>query len=235
MVGTALVAIGAESSLYNGKAPTPLPLALPARAPLCRDPLAASSPADLLLLPALFMLVFPVDAGHRALIFDRYAGVKPTVYGEGTHMLVPVMQRPIIMDVRTTPRSIATQTGTKDLQNVNLSLRVLTHPSLPHLAEVYNTLGTDYSERVLPGICNEVLKAVVAQVRPRHDNNSNKGEASNAVCADAGIGCVCALETVNSLAKSHSAHSCVSISFRSLFAFFLFLFPSLLFSTTPRS
>jgi len=183
------------------------------------------------------MFVFPVDAGHRALIFDRYAGVKPTVYGEGTHMLVPVMQRPIIMDVRTTPRSIATQTGTKDLQNVNLSLRVLTHPSLPHLAEVYNTLGTDYSERVLPGICNEVLKAVVAQVRPQHDDNNNrnnKGEASSAVCADAGIGRVCALETVNSLANRTRLTSFVSPRSALIVCFFL-PFSFSLVSTTPRS
>ncbi len=87
----------------------------------------------------------------------------PDVKGEGTHWLWPGVQRAIILDVRTTPRSIATQTGTKDLQNVNLSLRVLSHPALPHLADLYKTLGTDYAERVLPGICNEVLKAVVAQ------------------------------------------------------------------------
>ena len=90
-------------------------------------------------------------------------GVKPNVYGEGTHFLVPGIQRAIILDVRTQPRTIAAQTGTKDLQNVNLSLRVLSHPALPHLPEIYKLLGTDYAERVLPGICNEVLKAVVAQ------------------------------------------------------------------------
>ena len=28
------------------------------------------------------------------------------------------------------------------------------------LADVYSKLGMDYSERVLPSICNEVLKAV---------------------------------------------------------------------------
>jgi len=107
--------------------------------------------------------LYNVDAGHRGLIFDRVQGVMPGVKGEGTHFLMPGLQRAIILDVRTTPRSIATQTGTKDLQNVNLSLRVLSHPSLPHLAAIYKELGTDYAERVLPGICNEVLKAVVAQ------------------------------------------------------------------------
>jgi prohibitin 1 len=112
---------------------------------------------------ALSSSLYNVDAGHRGLIFDRVQGVKPIVYSEGTHMLIPGIQRAIVLDVRTLPRSINTQTATKDLQNVNLSLRVLSHPSLPHLATLFKEYGTDYGERVLPGICNEVLKAVVAQ------------------------------------------------------------------------
>lgn len=107
--------------------------------------------------------LYNVDAGHRGLIFDRFTGVKPQVYGEGTHFLIPGIQRPIILDVRTTPRTIPTATATKDLQTVNLALRILSHPSLPHLPELFKQFGTDYAERVLPGICNEVLKAVVAQ------------------------------------------------------------------------
>jgi len=107
--------------------------------------------------------LYTVDAGHRGVIFDRVAGVKPTIYNEGTHFLVPGLQRAIIMDVRTQPRSMSTQTGTKDLQNVNLSLRVLSHPNIKALPQIYRTLGTDYADRVLPSICNEVLKAVVAQ------------------------------------------------------------------------
>jgi len=39
----------------------------------------------------------------------------------------------------------------------------LTRPNVKSLAEIYKKLGPDYSERVLPSICNEVLKAVVAQ------------------------------------------------------------------------
>lgn len=103
-----------------------------------------------------------MDAGHRAVIFDRFAGIKPQTILEGTHFLIPGIQRAFIMDVRTQPRTISAVTGTKDLQTVNLSLRVLTRPREDRLADVYSKLGMDYSERVLPSICNEVLKAVVA-------------------------------------------------------------------------
>jgi len=35
---------------------------------------------------------------------------------------------------------------------VNISLRVLTRPRSERLPEIYRTLGTDWSERVLPSI-----------------------------------------------------------------------------------
>lgn len=46
---------------------------------------------------------------------------------------------------------------------VTLSLRVLSRPDISHLPQIYQSLGTDYDERVLPSIGNEVLKAIVAQ------------------------------------------------------------------------
>ncbi len=47
------------------------------------------------------------------MIFDRFAGVKPEPVGEGTHFLIPVIQKPIIFDIRATPRQIPAVTGSK--------------------------------------------------------------------------------------------------------------------------
>jgi prohibitin 1 len=65
--------------------------------------------------------------------------------------------------VRIKPRNISTTTGSKDLQMVSLTLRVLSRPDVRHLPKIYQSLGLDYDERVLPSIGNEVLKATVAQ------------------------------------------------------------------------
>ena len=46
---------------------------------------------------------------------------------------------------------------------VNITCRVLSRPAVDSLPMIYRTLGTDYDERVLPSIVNEVLKSVVAQ------------------------------------------------------------------------
>ncbi|KAI6042639.1 hypothetical protein EDC04DRAFT_2965749 [Pisolithus marmoratus] len=93
------------------------------------------------------ILLNAIDGGHRAIKYTRLHGVKDDIYNEGTHIMVPWFETPIVFDIRAKPRSVASLTGTKDLQMVNITCR----------------LGKDYDERVLPSIVNEVLKSVVAQ------------------------------------------------------------------------
>lgn len=107
--------------------------------------------------------LFNVDGGHRAIVFSRVTGVKESVYAEGTHLRVPFLDVPVIYDVRAKPRSIQSLTGSRDLQMVTITLRVLSRPDPLRLPTIYRTLGTDWDDRVLPSIVNEVLKSVVAQ------------------------------------------------------------------------
>lgn len=107
--------------------------------------------------------LYDVPGGYRAVLFDRFSGVKPQATGEGTHFLIPWLQRAILYDVRIKPRNISTTTGSKDMQMVSLTLRVMSRPDMEHLPKIYQNLGQDYDERVLPSIGNEVLKATVAQ------------------------------------------------------------------------
>ncbi|CAM9154255.1 unnamed protein product, partial [Chrysoparadoxa australica] len=107
--------------------------------------------------------VFTVQGGHRAVVFSRLEGLKEKTYSEGMHFVIPWLEWPTIYDVRTKPRNLQSLTGSKDLQMVNITLRVLTKPDPSQLAFIYRRLGTDYDERVLPSIVNEVTKAVVAK------------------------------------------------------------------------
>ncbi len=81
--------------------------------------------------------MYDVKGGTRAVIFDRLSGVKETVVNEGTHFLIPWLQKSIIYDVRTKPRNISTTTGSKDLQMVSLTLRVLHRPEVQNLPKIY--------------------------------------------------------------------------------------------------
>lgn len=85
--------------------------------------------------------IYDVKGGSRAVIFDRLSGVKEGVVNEGTHFLIPWLQRSIIFDVRTKPRMIATTTGSKDLQMVSLTLRVLHRPDVQALPKIYQVCG----------------------------------------------------------------------------------------------
>ncbi|CDS08940.1 Putative Prohibitin-1 [Lichtheimia ramosa] len=116
-----------------------------------------------LVVGGLQSAMYDVQGGYRAVIFDRVQGVKSESSGEGTHFLVPWLQRAVLFDVRTKPRNISTTTGSKDMQMVSLTLRVLHRPEIKNLPVIYQNLGLDYDERVLPSIGNEVLKAIVAQ------------------------------------------------------------------------
>eukprot|EP00877_Chromochloris_zofingiensis_P003190 jgi/Chrzof1/12872/Cz07g10130.t1 len=107
--------------------------------------------------------LFNVEGGHRAIVFNRVVGIKETVYSEGTHLMLPWFDRPIIYDVRARPSLITSTSGSRDLQMVNIGLRVLTRPNPDQLPQLYRTLGRDYAERVLPSIIQETLKSVVAQ------------------------------------------------------------------------
>ncbi|XP_056171516.1 prohibitin-1, mitochondrial [Syzygium oleosum] len=107
--------------------------------------------------------LYNVEGGHRAIMFNRLVGVKDEVYPEGTHLMIPWFERPVIYDVRARPHLIESTSGSRDLQMVKIGLRVLTRPLPDQLPTIYRTLGENYNERVLPSIIHETLKAVVAQ------------------------------------------------------------------------
>lgn len=103
--------------------------------------------------------IFDVKGGTRAVIFDRVSGVKEGVINEGTHFLIPWLQRSIIFDVRTKPRSISTTTGSKDLQMVSLTLRVLHRPNVQALPTIYQVCDQ------VPSLSFDLL--TVTEPRPR--------------------------------------------------------------------
>lgn len=107
--------------------------------------------------------IYDVRGGTRAVIFDRFVGVKEGVINEGTHFLVPWLQKSIIFDVRTKPRNIATTTGSKDLQMVSLTLRVLHRPEVQALPKIYQVCRPPHL-----AVCTRIPSlTTVTEPRPR--------------------------------------------------------------------
>lgn len=108
---------------------------------------------------------FVVYPGEAAVIYNKFSGLKDTVFGEGVHFRVLGVDDIKTFDMRIRPRVLQTMTGTKDLQMVNIRLRVLFRPEASRLPQLYRTFGLDYDERILPSVSNEILKAVVAEYK----------------------------------------------------------------------
>ncbi|KAJ1436460.1 band 7 family-domain-containing protein [Ochromonadaceae sp. CCMP2298] len=105
-----------------------------------------------------------IQPGHRGIVYNRFGGLDDRhLLREGLNLVIPWFQRAIVFDVRTRPQPIDTNSGSKDLQMVTISLRVLFKPDPNQLGFIYRRLGKDYDSRVLPSIVNEITKAVVAQ------------------------------------------------------------------------
>jgi len=107
--------------------------------------------------------IFTVEGGHRAVMFNRLVGMKKETYGEGLNFNIPWFERPIVYDIRTRPCNLQTLTGSKDLQMVTIGVRVLHKPDPNQLVWMYQRLGNNYDQRVLPSLMNECAKAVVAR------------------------------------------------------------------------
>jgi prohibitin 2 len=95
--------------------------------------------------------------------FNKVTGLRPEIYREGYHLKLPWFEKQIIYSVKTQSKDVKTVTGSKDLQEVRVNLRVLYRVDQANLRECYRFLGMDYDDRVLPSLVNEVLKSTIAQ------------------------------------------------------------------------
>ncbi|EAN88839.1 putative prohibitin [Trypanosoma cruzi] len=113
----------------------------------------------------IYSCCFVVRPGEAAILYNKITGLKDSVYGEGMQFRILGLDDIKMFNVRVRPRLLQTMTGTKDLQMVNIRLRVLFRPQIERLPQIYRTFGMDYDERILPSISNEILKAVVAEYK----------------------------------------------------------------------
>ena len=72
--------------------------------------------------------IFVVDGGERALKMNAFRGLLPKVHGEGMHFRIPVIDKINRFEIRTRPTLVPSSTGTKDMQTVNITLRILFRP-----------------------------------------------------------------------------------------------------------
>jgi len=108
--------------------------------------------------------IYTVDGGHRAVLFSRLGGVQTDdIKTEGMHFKIPWLQWPLIYDIRSQAYKVVSPSGTADLQMVDIGLRVLYRPDPGNIGIIAQTIGEDFSDKVLPSIIHDTLKSVMAQ------------------------------------------------------------------------
>ena len=103
-----------------------------------------------------------VGAGERGVVLN-FGAVQKTVLGEGLHFRVPVMQRVALMDVKVQKSETNAAAASSDLQDVSSTVAINYHIIPDRANVVYQTLGTEFKERIIDPAVQEVVKAVTAR------------------------------------------------------------------------
>jgi len=112
---------------------------------------------------SLYSSIYSVKAAHRAVVYSRIFGVKDAVYGEGVHFKIPFIETPTFYSIRNEVMKYPTESPSKDLQMVSISIRVLLKPMPHELPNIHRTLGPEFIDRVFKSMGPEILKATVAE------------------------------------------------------------------------
>ena len=103
-----------------------------------------------------------IGAGERGVV-QNFGAVQDIVLNEGIHFRIPVMQEVTILDVKIQKAITDAASASSDLQDVDLSV-ALNYHIIPEKANlVYQTIGTQFKERIIDPAIQEVMKAVSAR------------------------------------------------------------------------
>jgi len=112
-----------------------------------------------------FLFLHPwvqIGAGERGVVLN-FGAVQKTVLGEGLHFRIPIMQRVALMDVKVQKSQTDAAAASSDLQDVSSTIAINYH-IIPNTANiVYQTIGTEFKERIIDPAVQEVVKAVTAR------------------------------------------------------------------------
>jgi regulator of protease activity HflC (stomatin/prohibitin superfamily) len=102
-----------------------------------------------------------VGAGERGVVLN-FGAVQPTVWGEGIHVKIPIMQRVVRMDVRVHKSQTGAESVSKDLQDTHSTIAVNYHILPDKASWVFQNIGGEYKDRIIDPAVQEVVKAVTA-------------------------------------------------------------------------
>lgn len=103
-----------------------------------------------------------IGAGERGVVMN-FGAVQPKVLDEGLHLLIPIMQKVVKIDVKVQKSQTDAVAASKDIQMTSSTI-ALNYRIDPEYANwVYQNLGVQFKSRIIDPAVQEVVKAVTAR------------------------------------------------------------------------
>lgn len=102
-----------------------------------------------------------VAAGERGVVLN-WGAVSNTILGEGLHLIIPVMQKVVKLDVKTTKHEIQSLAYSKDIQTVDAVVALNYHIDPLTVNKLWQEIGQDYQARIIDPSIQESVKAATA-------------------------------------------------------------------------
>ncbi len=103
-----------------------------------------------------------VGAGERGVVLN-FGAVQDNVLGEGLHFRIPIMQKILKIDVRIHKSQTDAESVSKDLQDTKSTIAVNYHVAPDKVNKIYQSIGTEYKDRIIDPAVQEVVKAITAR------------------------------------------------------------------------
>jgi prohibitin 2 len=129
-----------------------------------------------------------VGAGQRAVLFSLAGGTLSRQLGEGTHLVVPFVQRAVFYDVRTQTYTMSEVSWegevhgddsltalTSDGQEVKIDISVRFHPEASKIWRLHQRVGPDYVGKIIRPEIRSQVRIAIAEF-PVGDVYSSKRE-----------------------------------------------------------
>jgi regulator of protease activity HflC (stomatin/prohibitin superfamily) len=115
---------------------------------------------------AIFLLLwnsfFIVNAGERAILITL-GNPQETPFKEGLHFKMPIVQKVVLVDIKTQKYEAKASAASKDLQVVSTDIAVNYHLTGESVTRLYKEIGLDYGDKVIQPAVQEVVKASTAE------------------------------------------------------------------------
>lgn len=104
-----------------------------------------------------------IPAGNQGIVFSKIEGVKSQTFDEGFHFKKPIIDEIIKVDVRTQKLERDLASTSKDQQVVSAKIVINYKPNSNQISTLYQTIGLDYTNRIVVPAVDESVKFAMAQ------------------------------------------------------------------------